>query len=100
MAELAVGQPRRTRSALAQALTGRMSAHQRFIPVQHMAHIDRLDESIATVGEEIVKRLRHFAAEEVILDSIPGIGRWSAEVRLAEISPDIDRFPTAGNLAS
>jgi transposase len=35
-----------------------------------------------------------------VLDSIPGIGRWSAEVILAEIGPDMRRFPTAGHLAS
>jgi transposase len=100
LAELAQGQLRRKRAELAQALTGRMRAHQRFMLVQHLAHIDALEEQIATVGEEIAQRLRPFAAELTILDSIPGIGRWSAEVILAEIGTDMDRFPTAGHLAS
>jgi transposase len=34
------------------------------------------------------------------LDAIPGIGRWSAEVILAEIGSDMSRFPTPGHLAS
>ena len=51
------------------------------------------------VSAEIAERLRPFEAELAILDSIPGIGRWSAEVILAEIGPDMSRFPTAGHLA-
>jgi transposase len=97
---LAQGQLRRKRAELEQALTGRMSAHQRFLIAQHLAHIDALEEQIAVVGEEIAVRLRPLEPQLVILDSIPGIGRWSAEVILAEIGPDMSRFPTAGHLAS
>ena len=100
LADLAQGQLRRKRPELEQALTGRMRPHQRFMLVQHLAHIDSLDEPIAVVGEQVAERLRPFEAELVILDSIPGIGRWSAEVILAEIGPDMRRFPTAGHLAS
>jgi transposase len=100
LAELAQGQLRRKRPELQQALTGRMSRHQRFMLGQHLSHIDALDAQIAAVGEEIAERLRPFEAELTILDSIPGIGRWSAEVILAEIGPDMGRFPTAGHLAS
>lgn len=100
LADLAVGQLRRKRPELEQALTGRMSAHQRFMLAQHLALIDALDEQIAVVGEEIAARLRPFEAQVVLLDSIPGIGRWSAEIILAEIGPDMGRFPTAGHLAS
>jgi transposase len=34
------------------------------------------------------------------LDGIPGVGRWTAEVILAEVGTDMTRFPTAGHLAS
>ena len=81
---------------LERALTGRMSAHQRFLLAQHLAHIDVLDAQIATVGAEIAARMRPFEAELAILDSIPGVGRWSAEVILAEIGPDMGRFPDGG----
>jgi transposase len=100
LAELAQGQLRRKRPELEAALTGRMSPHQRFMVAQHLGHIDALDEQIATVGAEIAERLHPFDAELVLLDSIPGIGRWSAEVILAEIGSDMSRFPTAGHLAS
>jgi transposase len=35
-----------------------------------------------------------------LLDTIPGIDRWQAEVILAEIGLDMSRFPTAAHLAS
>lgn len=100
MADLAVGQLRRKLPALEAALTGRMSAHQRFMLARHLAHIDFFDEEIAAVGAEIGERLRPFESELAVLDSIPGIGRWSAEIILAEIGTDMSRFPTAGHLAS
>jgi transposase len=34
------------------------------------------------------------------LDTIPGVGRRTAEILLAEIGPDLSRFPTAAHLAS
>src|SRR5215208_545213 len=101
LSELVAGQEDAAALAeLAQALTGRMSPHQRFMISQHLALIDALDAQIAAVGDEIAERLRPFEAELVILDSIPGIGRWSAEVILAEVGTDMARFPTAGHLAS
>jgi transposase len=36
----------------------------------------------------------------VLLDSIPGIARWQAEVILAEIGLDMSRFPNAAHLAA
>jgi transposase len=100
LAELAVGQVRRKREALEQALTGRMSVHPRFMVGQHLAHIDALDEQIATVGAQIAERLRPCEPHLAILDSIPGIGPWSAEVIIAEIGTDMSRFPDEGHLAS
>jgi len=100
LADLAVGQLRRKLPDLERALAGRMSAHQRFMLAQHLAHIDFLDAQIEQLSTEIAERLHPFEPQLVALDSIPGIGRWSAEVILAEIGPDMRRFPTAGHLAS
>jgi transposase len=85
---------------LERALTGRFGAHQRFLVARQVAHIDALDELIEEVSAEIVERLRPFEREIELLDTIPGVGRWSAEVILAEIGPDMRRFPSAGHLAS
>lgn len=100
LAELAVGQLRRKVPELERALAGRVSPHQRFMLAQHLARIDALDEQIAAVGAEIAERLRPFAGHLAILDSIPGVGRWTAEVLVAEVGTDMGRFPDAGHLAS
>jgi transposase len=100
LAQLAVGSLRHKQAELTRALTGRVSAHQRFLVAQHLVHIDFLDAQIDAVSAEIAARQRPFDAELTLLDSIPGIGRWSAEIILAEIGTDMSRFPTAGHLAS
>jgi transposase len=100
LAMLARGQLRHKTAELERALTGRMAARQRFMLAQHLGLIDALDAQIARVGEEIAQRLAPFEAELAILDSIPGIGRWTAQVILAEIGPDMGRFPTPGHLSS
>jgi transposase len=100
LADLARGRRREKRAALERALQGCVGPHQRFLLAEQLCHLDALDESIARVSAEIAERLRPFEAQLTILDSIPGIGRWSAEVILAEIGPDMGRFPTAGHLAS
>ncbi|MGH2614661.1 MAG: IS110 family transposase [Thermomicrobiales bacterium] len=100
LADLAKGQLRRTLPELERALTGRVRPHQRFMLAQHLAHIDFLDEQIDQVSAEIAERMAPFEAEVTILDSIPGIGRWSAEVILAELGTDMSRVPDAGHLAS
>src|SRR5437762_3147054 len=65
-----------------------------------LAHIDYLDEVIAQVSAEIAERLRPFEDAIVRLDTLPGVGRRTAEDLLAEIGTDMTRFPTAGHLAS
>ncbi len=86
--------------ALERALAGRFGPHQRFLVAEQLAHIAELDARIARVSREIGERLRPFEAQIALLDTIPGVGRWTAEVLLAEIGADMSRFPTAGHLAS
>jgi transposase len=100
LADLAVGQLRGKLPELERALTGRMSAHQRFLLAQQLAHIDFLDAQVDALSQEIAGRLAPFEAQVRLLDSLPGIARWSAEVILAEIGTDMGRFPSAGHLAS
>ncbi len=66
----------------------------------HLEHIDFLDEQIARLSQEITERLRPFEQELELLDTIPGVGRATAEVWAAEIGFDLSHWPTAGHLAS
>ena len=100
VADLAQRRLRAKLPALERALAGRMGAHQRFLLARQLAHIDVLDAQIARLDAEVAARLRPFEAELARLDGIPGIGRRTAEVILAEIGTDLRRFPTAQHLAS
>ena len=100
LAQLARGRLREKIPQLERALAGRVAPHQRFLLAQQLAHLDYLDEAIERVGAEVAERLRPFAVALERLDTIPGVGRRTAEILLAEIGPDMSRFPTAGHLAS
>jgi transposase len=100
MADLARGKLRRKREALEQALRGRMSEHHRLLIALHLEHVDLLDEQIERLDAEIAARLRSAAREVALLQTIPGIGRRTAEILAAEIGVDVGRFPSAGHLAS
>jgi transposase len=100
LAELARGKLRSKRDLLQEALAGRLKAHHRFLITEQLALIDSLDESIAHLSQEIAERLRPFEPLIAHLMTIPGIGRRLAEILLAEIGTDVQRFPSARHLAS
>jgi len=100
LAQLARGRLREKLPQLEQALAGQFGAHHRFLLAQQLAHIDFLDASLERVSTEIAERVRPFAAEVARVQSIPGVGRRTAEVLVAEIGVDLTRFPTARHLAS
>jgi transposase len=100
LAQLARGRMREKIPQLERALSGRVAPHQRFMLAQQLAHIDFLDETIERVSGEVAERLRPFDETLANLDAIPGVGRRTAEILLAEIGPDMRRFPSAAHLAS
>lgn len=122
LAELARARMRTKRAELEQALAGRVRDHHRFLLTQHLAQLDFLAAQIATYTAQIAVALTPPPAAEpttepeppdaadtrplpwdqavVLLDSIPGVGRETAEVLVAEVGTDMTRFPSAAHLAS
>ena len=127
LAELAKGRMRSKLPELERALTGRVREHHRFLIANHLAQVDFLDEQITVFDTEIAKRMEppeppqdqtaqvdqmlqadangtkaplSWEAAVALLDTIPGIGRRAAEQILAEIGPDMRRFPTEAHIAS
>jgi transposase len=100
LADLARGTLRKKLPALRQALAGHFRPHHAFLVSQLLAHLDYLDEAIATVGERITEVMAPYAADQARLDEIPGVGPRVAEVLIAEIGVDMTVFPSAGHLAS
>jgi transposase len=83
------------------ALRGNMSPHQRIMLKTMLIHVDFLNEQILELDLEVAKRLDPFSQDIERLDTIPGIGRRTAEQILAEVGTDVgSRFPTAAHLCS
>jgi transposase len=100
MAQFARGRMREKIPQLEKALVGTFAAHQRFMIAEQLAHIDYLDALIERVSAQIAARVRPFEEEILLLDGITGIGRTTAEVLVAEIGVDLQRFPSAAHLCS
>lgn len=101
LAELARGRLRAKLPALREALEANFrSEHHGLLVSQILAHIDYLDETIATLSERIEQVIAPFSAQRELLMTIPGVARVSAEVLIAEIGVDMSVFPSAAHLAS
>lgn len=100
LAELARGRMRAKRDLLEQALQGQFKSYHRVLIGEQLADIDALDEAIERMSTEIAERLRPYEQQIQRLSTIPGVKRRLAEVILAEIGPDMSRFPSARHLAS
>ncbi len=100
LADLAKGRLREKRAALEQALAGRFMAHHRLMLIQHLSHIDYLDEQIAQLGAEIADQIRPFQAAVDRWDQLPGINQRSGQVIVAEVGADLKPFADGAHLAS
>lgn len=100
LARLAQGKLRAKQADLEKALTGMVGDHQRMILEAQLRHVDFLDEEIKLLSAEIARRLAPFVEALERLDTIPGVGRQTAEAIVAEIGMDMSRFPSSDHLAS
>jgi transposase len=100
LAHLARGRLREKTAELERALAGSFGPHQRFLVARQLALLDAFDDSIAQVSAELVERMRPFEAQLAHLDTIPGVGQRTAEVVIAEIGTEMERFPSAAHLAA
>ena len=100
LADLARGRLREKRPDLIKALTGRVKAHHRFILTELLCQIDNLEEAITRFDEQIKTQCAPFEDAVILLDTIPGVARATAEVIVAEIGTDMSRFPSADHLAA
>jgi len=100
LARLARGKLKNKQQDLESALLGMVGPHQRMMLGSLLRHLDFLDQEIATLDEEVERRMGPFAEELGRLDEIPGVGRRAGQQLLAEIGADFGRFPSAAHLAS
>ena len=100
LADLARARLRAKIPELRKALTARFRDHHAFLLARMLAHVEALEADIDVLSARIAELIEPWQGQLMILDSITGVGPRAAEVILAEIGPDMSRFPTAGHLAS
>lgn len=100
LASMAKGSLRGKQEELKRALRGYIQPHQRMILQSMLAHIECLDTQICLLDQEINQRLSD--REDIVdaLDAIPGVGKQSAQVIVAEVGIDMGKFPSASHLVS
>ena len=100
LADMAKGRLREKLDALEEALEGVMGPHQRLMLGAQLRHLSYLDMEIQKLDAEVERRVGPDKDVLEAVDSIPGVGRRTAETIVAEIGADVDRFETPGHLAS
>lgn len=100
LAQMAKRRMRAKIPQLEEALSGHFGSHHAIVARRIVDHIDFLDATIGTLTEAITERLVPFEAAVIILTSITGVSRTTAEVMIAETGADMSRFPTPGHLCA
>lgn len=85
---------------IAQSLEGELSEAQEILIRQILKRIDAADEDIEQLSAAIEKLTAKDAAMKEALTEIPGIGKTSAEIILAEIGTDMEPFATSDQLTA
>lgn len=100
MAELAKGSLRPKIPQLVEALTGHVRGHHRYMMQELLMHLDHLNRCIGHISEQIAQGVAPYESLIVRLGAIPGVGRHTAEIILAEIGPSVEKWPSEQHLAS
>src|SRR6266581_3540954 len=105
MSHLARRTLKRKQPQLQQALEGRLTQAQRWVLGQVLDQSDQIEAALTRAEERITQEVESspdpFVPEAVKLRAtIPGVGETVAQIIVAEVGVDMDRFPTDHHLAS
>jgi transposase len=100
LAQMAKAGLRRKLDELEQAFIGRVKPHHRILIQAGLDHLRFLERTIEQLDQAVERATAPFAAQMAALAGVPGIGTVAAAAIVAEIGVEMERFPTAGHLAS
>lgn len=82
------------------AMEGIITPFQKTMMKEVIKHIDELTERIKEMDNLIDEYMKDYEKSKKKLEKMPGLGKRSAEIILAEIGEDMTRFPTSGHICS
>lgn len=97
---LLLGSLRAKRDALLKHCDAFLSPLQKKLIRAILDHIDDMTRRINDIDDIVEGQMKAYEEAISLLQELPGVGKRSAEVILAEIGLDMSRFPTAGHLAA
>ena len=100
LADLAKGTLRGKKDELMRSLNGLMGDHQKFLLKSMYNQLESINKEIDVVEVEIEKRMDKDRELLDRLEEVPGIGKTTAQVIVAEIGTNMDQFPDEKHLAS
>lgn len=100
LADLAQGNARRKRAQLVEALHGRVRDHHRGLLRVHLEIVTALKQAMADIDAQVGKTLAPIQDSARLLTTMPGVSDVTAQVLVAQIGVDMERFPSAGHLVS
>lgn len=100
VAEMLHGHARKKLDQVMLAIDGITTPLQRKLIARILDHIDDMTRRIADMDELIKDYMHGYEQAIAAIDELPGIARRSAEIILAEIGTNMERFPSAAHLCS
>jgi transposase len=88
------------RGALIEALSGRVSAHHRYLIGWHLRLLEEIEARIVDLDAHIEEQVAPFRAAVELLMGVPGVKETAAPAIIAEIGVDMSVFPSSGHLLS
>lgn len=100
MTGLARGKLKKKKDAIREALVGRVTSHHIFMIRTSLEHIKSIEKLITDVDRQVDDKLKPYAQEYELLQTIPGVKEYGAASIIAEIGVDMGQFPTAEHISS
>ena len=98
--QMAKGQLKKKVAKIQDALEGNLSESNKLLLELHLEHVIFLEDQIARIDAEIDRKMEFFRKEGELLQTIPGVNKVSSSAIIAEIGPDMSRFPDEKHLSS
>lgn len=100
LAGLALGNARKNKAKLEEALRGKIRPHHRGLLRVHLDLLESIEKSVAEVDALLGKALASMKVQMDLLTTIPGVSERVAQTLIAEVGVDMSKFPTVGQLIS